>query len=98
MYGTFQFKPASATRRNLPNRVMTATWAVFTVKKLPRIKVSAIMPTITRKMAASVSIQTLRRLSLKHGRLYKAAGDGALKNCMGSHGGKNFSARVRNPA
>jgi hypothetical protein len=37
MNGHFQFKPGSATRRNLPKRVMTATCAVLTVKKLPRI-------------------------------------------------------------
>jgi len=36
MNGHFQFKPGLATRRNLPNRVMTATCAVLTVKKLPR--------------------------------------------------------------
>ena len=35
--GRFQFNPGSATRRNLPNRVITATSAVRTVKKLARI-------------------------------------------------------------
>ena len=35
MNGTFQLSPGWATRRNLPNRVTTAAWAVSTVKKLP---------------------------------------------------------------
>src|SRR5579863_5624662 len=38
--GRFQFNPGSATRRNLPNRVITATSAVRTVKKLPKIRYS----------------------------------------------------------
>src|ERR1700733_5523010 len=36
MSGHFQFRPASATRKNFPKRVMTATCAVCTVKKLSR--------------------------------------------------------------
>jgi hypothetical protein len=36
MNGHFQLRPGSATRRNLPNLVMTATCAVCTVKKLSR--------------------------------------------------------------
>src|ERR1700677_4765765 len=36
MTGHFQFKPGSATRKNLPNRVITAACAVCTVKKLDR--------------------------------------------------------------
>ena len=36
MNGNFQFNPGSATRRNFPKRVITATWAVLTVKKQPK--------------------------------------------------------------
>ncbi len=52
--GTFQFRPGSATRRNFPKRVTTATSAVFTVKKLPktieRTKMSTMRAAAPRKI------------------------------------------------
>src|ERR1700730_10726799 len=56
MNGHFPFKPGSATRRNFPNRVMTATWAVLTVKKLPRIVESTKKAKIAMTPQPNVSI------------------------------------------
>jgi hypothetical protein len=55
--GRFQFNPASATRRNFPNRVMTATSAVLTVKKLPRTVPSS-------RITMIVSGTRIKRLSI----------------------------------
>ncbi len=43
MKGVFQFNPGSATRKNLPKRVITATSAVVTVKNLPNTVESTII-------------------------------------------------------
>src|SRR5579872_3242242 len=58
IYGVFQLRPASATRKNLPKRVMTATCEVLTVKKLPRIVMRTIKPTTSRRTNATMSIET----------------------------------------
>ena len=55
-YGTFQFSPASATRRNFPKRVITATCAVFTVKKLPRTSERTMTAMIASTITSSMSI------------------------------------------
>jgi hypothetical protein len=59
MNGHFQFKPGSATRRNLPNRVMMATCAVWTVKKLPRIMNNSTTPRKVRTLQLKASIVIL---------------------------------------
>src|SRR5580658_6312662 len=68
MNGHFQFKPGLATRRNLPNRVMTATCAVLTVKKLPRIVESTMKARMANtnqpKNAAELSIYEFSILPL----------------------------------
>src|SRR5271163_3612104 len=56
MNGNFQFRPGSATRRNLPNRVMIATCAVLTVKKLPRIAQSTTTAKKVNRLKPSVAI------------------------------------------
>src|SRR3984957_7443596 len=52
--GRFQFNPGSATRRNFPKRVITATSAVRTVKKLLRMR----MRRISASRAIGIRITT----------------------------------------
>src|SRR5882762_1993264 len=56
--GRFQFKPGSAMRRNLPKRVITATSAVRTVKKL------AMMRYNTTRAANTIGIHNSSAISV----------------------------------
>src|SRR5215472_8550302 len=84
MIGHFQFKPGSAMRKNLPKRVTTATCAVFTVKKLPKITESRKNNRMANKVKVTTSMGSLRIVS----------GDAKLPGRMNADG-RDFSARTK---